>query len=132
MLKKRRGLTLVEALLAAIILGVSIVAIATVLYRQFIIINLSREATIATLCAQEEIEKIRGLPFDDILNLNPSFVATGFEYLTDPVGTVTVGNSYGNDIKKISVAVSWTSSLGGRTFSRSLATLVTRSGIDKQ
>ncbi|MBN1527000.1 MAG: prepilin-type N-terminal cleavage/methylation domain-containing protein [Candidatus Omnitrophica bacterium] len=129
---RRRGFSLVEALLAAIILGVSLIALGAVFYDQFAIINRAREMTIATLCAQEEIEQVRGMPFDDIVNLSSSFTATGFAYLDDPAGTVTVSNSYGDDIKKISVTVSWKNSLSGTTLTRSMATLVSRYGINKQ
>lgn len=131
-LSDKLGFTLVEALSAAIILGIGLFVLGTVFLQEFSVINKLREMTLATLSAQEEIEQVRGESFDTIKNLGSSFTASGFNYLKNPVGTVTVDNIYGNDnIRRVSVTVSW-ASRSGATLSKSLVTLVTRDGIDKQ
>jgi len=129
--KNIKGFTLVEALLASFIMAVGLFAAGTAIYSQFFSLNQNREKAIATLAAQEEVESIRGMPFDTIVNLPSSFTAGGFTYLNSPVGTVTVSSSYGDKIKKISVTVTW-SSLTGQTLQKSLVTLVTKNGINKQ
>jgi Tfp pilus assembly protein PilV len=129
---KRKGFTLIEALIAAGVLALGLFAVGLAIYAEFPFINQNREKTIATLAAQEEIETIRGKPFDEILALSSSFTASGFEYLKNPVGTVTVDNIYNeSDIRRVSVTVTWDSSTG-RTLHKSLTTLMTRNGINKQ
>lgn len=126
-----KGFTLIEALLASFVMAIGLFAVGTAIYSQFFSLNQNREKAIATLAAQEEIESIRGMPFSTIVGLPSSFTADGFAYLNNPTGTLTVSNSYGGKIKKISVTVTW-NSLTGQTLQKSLVTLVTENGINKQ
>lgn len=129
---KIKGFALIEAVMAAFILAISLFAVGTAVYSQFSALNQNREKAIATLAAQEEIENIRGMSYDAILGLGSSFTASGFEYLKNPAGAVAVDNIYGtSDIRRISVTVSWASIMGQR-LEKKLATLVTRNGINKQ
>ncbi len=131
-LATNKGFTLVEAFLASIVFALSLFAILLATYTEFSFVNKNREKAIASLAAQEEIESIRGRPFDTILGLGTSFTSSGFSYLKNPVGTLTIDNPYGsNDIRKISVMVTW-DSLGGQTMHRELVTMVTHHGINKQ
>lgn len=128
----RNGFTLIEAMVAALIVALGLFAVGLAIYAEFPFINQNREKTIATLAAQEEIESIRGMPYDSILALSSSFTASGFVYLENPAGAVTVDNIYGeNDIRRVSVTVSWDSSTGSR-LQKSLVTMVTRNGINKE
>ncbi len=129
--KDTKGFTLVETLLASFIMAIGLFAVATAIYSQFFSLNQNREKAIATLAAQEEIERIRGMPFNTVMNLPSSFTTDGFTYLNNPTGTVTISDSYGNKIKKISVTVTW-NSLTGQALQKSLVTLVTENGINKQ
>lgn len=129
---KTRGFTLIEAVVAAFIMAISLFAVGTAIYSQFSALNQNREKAIATLAAQEEIENIRGMPYDTILNLGSSFTASGFSYLQNPSGTVVVDNIYGTpDMRRVSVTVSW-DSITGKPLQKKLAALVTHGGIDKQ
>ena len=131
-LSNKNGFTLGEALSSAIILGIGLIIVAVVFFEEVRTINRLRETTIAALSIQEEIEEVRAKPFDDILGLGSSFTASGFTYLENPVGTIVVDSIYGdNNIRRISVTVAWTSLYGG-TLQKSLVTLITRKGIDKQ
>lgn len=128
----RKGFTLIEALAVAVILSIGLMAVAAAFIGELSVLSHEKNSAIATLSAQEEIESIRGMTFDDILALGPTFTSNGFVYLKDPVGTLTVDNIYGdNNIRRVTVTVSW-SHMSGTTRQRTLATLVTRSGIDKQ
>ena len=132
MRRNKGGFTLIEAVMAAFIMAISLFAVGTTIYSQFSALNQNREKAIATLAAQEEIENIRGMPYDTILGLGSSFTASGFAYLQNPSGTVIVDSIYGaNDIRRLSITVSW-DSITGKPLQQKLATLVTRGGINKQ
>lgn len=142
-MKNKKGFTVLEALAASLILALSLFAVGTAIYSQVIALNENREKAIATLSAQEEVEKIRGLPFNSIashqyvgFNATDPMCPSGFRYLNSPVCTVTVDNKYdgvnsNSHIKRVSVAVSW-ASIAGHTLQRELVTLITENGIDKQ
>jgi Tfp pilus assembly protein PilV len=131
-LKNETGFTMVEALISTMILALSLFIVGLAIYAEFPVINQNREKAIATLSAQEEVESIRGMPFDTMLSLGSSFTTSGFSYLSNPVGALTIDDIMGNaNIRRISVTVSW-SSLAGGTMQKSLVTLVTRNGINKQ
>lgn len=129
---RKKGFTLVEVMAAAAVLSISLLSGGFAIYTQLNFIGQIREEAIATLAAQEEIENIRGMAFDNIINLSSSFSASGFIYLNEPTGTVTVDNIYGdNNSRRVSVTVSW-HSFAGATRNQTLATLMTRNGINKQ
>ncbi len=126
------GSSLISALTAFAILAISIFAIGSAIHAQFAFLNQNRESAIASLSAQEKIEAIRGMAYNDILNLGSSFQSSGFAYLQNPVGTLNVEDIYGSsDIRKVSVNVRWLSA-SGRTMQKTIATLVTRNGINRQ
>jgi len=119
-------------------MAIGLLAVVAAISSQITTLNQNREKAIAALSAQEEIESIRSMPFDDILNLgtSSSFTASGFVYLNNSSGIVTVDNTYGPissaaDARRISVTVNW-KSINGKTLQKTLTTLVTRNGINKQ
>jgi len=131
-LSNKRGVTLIEAVIASLIMAMGLFVVGTAIYSQFSSLNQNREKAIATLAAQEEIEEIRGMPFDSILALSSSFTSSGFAYLNNPSGAIVLDNIYGSsNIKRVSVTVNW-DSITGNTLHRSLVTIVTRGGINKQ
>ena len=131
-LSDKKGFTLVEALTASVVLAIGLFVVGLAIYAEFNFINQNREKAIATLAAQEEIEAIRGMPFDNILNLGSSFTTSGFTYLKNPIGTLTIDNIYGaSNIRRVSVTVQW-DSLTGRVLQKSLVTIMARNGINKQ
>ena len=139
-LSNKKGFTLVESLFASVIMAVGLLAVIAAIYSQTTILNKNREQTIATLAAQGEIENIRGMKFSDILALT-SFDkddAPGLEYLHYGLGfgkgDIKVDNAgfiSDSHIKKISVTVTW-DSVNGKTLQKTMATLVTENGINKQ
>ena len=143
-LSGKRGVTLIEAVIATLIMALGLFVVGTAIYSQFTSLNQNREKAIATLAAQGEIEFLRGQPFDNIVTR--SFYrdeAPGLAYLhygtgdgkgdiiVDSVAVNPDGFSGTSDIKKVSVIVSW-NSVNGNTLTRRLATFVTHSGIDRQ
>ena len=139
-LSNKKGFSLVEALIASVIMAIGLFAVITAVYLQTAILNENREQTIATLTAQGEIENIRGMKFSDILALT-SFDkddAPGLAYLHygsgDGKGDINVDSAgfiSDSHIKKVSVTVTW-DSINGKTLHKTMATLVTENGINKQ
>lgn len=136
-LSRKKGFTLIEVLIASLIMGISLFAAETAIYSQVRALNQNREKTIATLAAQGELENIRGKAFDDISSYTFDVAeAPGLVYLHKPDGVtsrgnVEVSNVYGSGVKKISVTITWVS-VTGKTLQNKLVTLITRGGIDKQ
>jgi len=132
----KKGFTVIEAFSACSIIAVCLLSTGLAIYTQFPFINQNREKAIATLAAQEQIEKIRGLPFDTIRGIDASWVEvnlpSGFVYLTNPGCTVNIDDIYGdNNIRRVSITVSWRSS-NGLTLQKTLLTIMARNGINKQ
>jgi len=137
-LSRKKGFGLIEVMVSTIIVGMGLIIIGTVIYSQFYVIGQLRERMIANLAAQEELEYIRGLPFDTIRSSGtvfpkPSAFNSSLKN-NNPQLTVQVDN-YLNDpsinMRRVSVTIGWTS-MTGRALQTGLVTLITRNGIDKQ
>ena len=129
---EKKGFTLIEVLSATLILTVALLGVASSFSRGSVFISEIRERYVATQAAQEEIELIRDMSFNNILALGSSFTAAGFSSLNTPTGTVIVDDPYSDsNIRRVTVTVDWISSRG-RNLSRNLVTLVTREGINRQ
>ncbi|MCX5678967.1 MAG: prepilin-type N-terminal cleavage/methylation domain-containing protein [Candidatus Omnitrophica bacterium] len=146
-LLNKKGFALLEVLIGVIILSVGLFTVGAVFFGEFGTINKLSETLVATLAVQEEIDKIRALPFNNIAaytcsgyNAADPMCPSGFKYLANksPVCTVLVdgcANAVDNfsgdaNIKKVSVTATWNSA-SGRILSKSLVTLITYQGIDK-
>jgi len=143
-LSDKKGVTLIEALIATFVMALGLFVVGTAIYSQFSSLNQNREKAIATLAAQGEIELLRGQPFSNIATRRfYSGEAPGLAYLhcgsdegrgdivVDSVSVASDGFSGNSDIKKVSVIVSW-NSINGSALERKLVTFITHSGIDKQ
>lgn len=138
-LSDKKGFTLIEVMIASLIMAVSLFAVGTAVYAQFTALNQNRESTIATLTAQGELELLRGQPFDSIVT--KSFYkedAPGLEYLHYGAGfgkgDIVVDNAPftgDSNIKRVSVSVTW-NSINGKTLQRTMSALMARGGINKQ
>jgi type II secretory pathway pseudopilin PulG len=139
-LSNKKSFTLVEALFAAVIMGIGLLTLITAIYSQTAILNENRERTIANLAVQGEIENIRGMKFSGIPALT-SFDeddAPGLAYLhygsgfgKGDIKVDSAGFTSDPHIKKVSVTVTW-NSINGKTLRKTMATLVTENGINKQ
>ncbi len=124
------GFTLIEVLVTIMILAVVLIALFSCFIYGFTVISRVRQASIATQCLQEQLELIRNMPFDDILSLDNSFTNESLPLLQDSSGIISLEDSGGNDIKKLTVSVIW--SYNGRQIRRDMVTFVTRKGINKR
>ncbi len=124
------GFTLIEALVTIMILAVVLIALFSCFIYGFTVISRMKQASIATQCIQEELELIRNMPFNDILSLDSSFTNESLPLLDDSSGILSLEDSGGDDIKKLTVSVIW--SYKGRQIRRDLVTFVTRKGINKR
>ncbi len=132
MRRSRKSFTLVEALLAiviiAIILVVSFVSFAT----SFNYLRHVKELRQATLILQEEMSKVRDLPFSNINLLGSTFTSSLMSSLKDASGTVKKSYYGGSDKTiKISFQVKWTS-FDEKQMDKTITTLMTDHGINKQ
>ncbi len=124
------GFTLIEVLVTIMILAVVLIALFSCFLYGFTVISRVRQASIATQCLQEQLELIRNMPFNDILSLDSSFTNESLPLLEDSSGILSLEDSGGNDIKKLTVSVIW--SYNGRQIRRDIVTFVTRKGINKR
>ncbi len=138
-----RAFTLVEVMVAVLVVGILFVALFTGLSQGFAICSASRERLRANQVALERIEGIRLVKWTDLTNT--ALVPTAFSALYLPssqsgsvvyYGTMTIADAplsgvpvptYNNDVKKITVNLTWTNGTLVRT--HSLATLVSRNGL---
>ena len=124
------GFTLIEVLVTIMVLAIVLIALFSCFLYGFTVISRMRQASIATQCLQEQLELIRNMPFNDILSLDSSFTNESLPLLEDSSGILSLEDSGGNDIKKLTVSVIW--SYNGRQLRRDLVTFVTRKGINKR
>jgi prepilin-type N-terminal cleavage/methylation domain-containing protein len=124
------GFTLIEVLVTIMILAVVLIALFSCFIYGFTVISRVRQASIATQCLQEELELIRNMPFNNILSLDSSFTNESLSLLEDSSGILSLEDSGGNDIKKLTVSV--ICSYNGRQMRRDIVTFVTRKGINKR
>ena len=70
---KRRGFSLIELLIALLILGIVIVALSTIFFYGFNSANRTQHEAVATQIAHEQMELIRCKKFEDLPFINPTF-----------------------------------------------------------
>lgn len=128
----KRGITLVEILIAVVIIGVALISLGLVFSEGVVLMTETRERNIANQCIQEMAESIRDMSYDEILALGPTFNASGFPQLQNPQGLLDIEDTFGqDDIRRVTITLNWNSSIG-RPLTRRLATYVTREGINKE
>jgi len=128
--KREDGFTLIEVLVTIMVLAVVLIALFSCFLYGFTVISRMRQTAIVTQCIQEELELIRNMPFNDILSLDSSFTNESLPLLEDSSGILSLEDSGGDDIKKLTVSVIW--SYNGRQMRRDIVTFVTRKGINKR
>jgi prepilin-type N-terminal cleavage/methylation domain-containing protein len=128
--KREDGFTLIEVLVTIMVLAVVLIALFSCFLYGFTVISRMRQTAIVTQCIQEELELIRNMPFNNILSLDSSFENESLSLLEDSSGILSLEDSGGDDIKKLTVSVIW--SYKGRQMRRDIVTFVTRKGINKR
>lgn len=131
----QEGFTLVEILVAVFVIAFSFMGTLLAFTKSSIYISNMRQNTIASQALQEEMEKVRDKDFNTILSEgNQTFNSTGFSALKNATGNRYVMNdpNYNSiDIRKVTTTVAW-DAMDGRNMTKSISTLVTRSGINRQ
>jgi type II secretory pathway pseudopilin PulG len=134
-IKSKQGLTLGEVLVSAAILSIVIVGIIGLFVNCNIMANEIREQSIVTNALNERMEDIRGMDYTTLLGIGTTFTPDGFSQLNanaNPTGSLTLDNPFSDDdIRRVTLTVNWTTQRG-RSLNKSLVTLVTNSGINKQ
>jgi len=144
--RQQAGVTLIEAIVSMAVFGISFFSLYGGMSMGFAIIGNARENLRATQVMVEKMETIRLYSWDQInapgfipgnftesyfpagANNNQQGALSGLSYNgTVTIGNGPIGNSYSADMRRVSVAVSWTS--GGHSHNRSMSTYVSRHGL---
>ncbi len=134
LLKSSKGFTLLEVLIAVAIATMAFTSMGYILGHGFLMADENRSHMYAMNALRKEMENIRSIDYDTVAALGASstFTDSGgpLSKLLNGTGTRILQSSFGDDIKKITLQVSWTAR-SGRTLTESLTTYVTRVGINR-
>lgn len=136
-----KAFTLVEVLIAMCIMGTSIVAFYAGVSWGFGVVQVARENLRATQILAEKMDTVRLYTFEQVTSnsfIPTTFIASYYGATNNGgllyTGTVTIANFnlpnppvYSNDLRIISVDLTWTSGRVPRT--RSMSTIVARNGL---
>ena len=140
--RNQAGATLIEAIVSMGVFGISFVSLYAGMSMSFSIIGNARENLRATQVMVEKTETIRLYSWDQINTAGfiPGGGTVATSQLTDTQaggglvynGSVTIaagpaGYSYSGDMRRINIAMTWTS--GSKTHNRSMSTYVSRYGL---
>jgi len=139
---RHHAFTLMEVMLAVVIVGVEFVSLYVAISQGFAVVQSARENLRATQIMQEQVEVIRVLDWDKVTttpspwNFNASFYPgggtnQGIIYTgTIAVSDAPVPAAYSADVRLVVVSVSWTNGANARlSRNRELRTLVSRYGL---
>jgi len=101
---KRDGFTLLEVLIAVIILTVGVIAIVKACNTIMASASDAEDTALAVYIAQAKMEGIRGMAFTSITSTNPAFIPA--QDANFPIFTVDA-NTSGTDPKQVDVIVTW-------------------------
>ena len=129
--KNKSGFTLVEAVMCIVIGTLILAAVADGLKAGSYLGGNNRYYIYGTDALMEELENVRNMNYDTFVALGGSstFTNTQLAKLPGGSGSRTIANSFGSDIKKLTLNVSW-DSRNGKTMNQSLTTYITRKGLN--
>jgi len=134
------GFSLVEAMVAAAVMGLIITSLMTTFSQTFTITEMARQNLRATQILTEKMEVIRLLRWDQLGTIPTNFTAYyDYKSTNNTGGLVYYGKiifsdppmstSYTNDLRLVSVEIQWDTGHGDRT--EKISSLVARSGIQR-
>jgi len=121
---------LIEILIAMVILGIMLMTLISVFIYGYNVLSRTRQVALATQICQEEVERIRNLDFASILTMGTTFTNDKLPSLSNGQGILALESSVGDDIKKLTVSVTWT--YRGQTLRKDIVTLITKLGVNKK
>lgn len=129
--RNQRGLSLIEVLVTIFILAIIMISLISVFIYGFNLLSRTKQVTFATQTAQEAIEFIRNMSFDNV-QTTTSFPAEINipAYLNNGQGSLAIEDGPGDDIKKLTVSITW--DYRGKQMKKSIVTYITREGINKK
>jgi prepilin-type N-terminal cleavage/methylation domain-containing protein len=128
--KKESGFSFIEVLIAILLIGILLIALGSTLIIGFNTVFKMKQVTVAAQVAQEKIEEIRLMPYDQVPLQPTSFTHESFSYLTNGAGIFAVEDGFSPEIKKISVSITW--DFHHQQIKKDFATYVTWGGIRKK
>lgn len=127
---RRTGFSLIEVIVAMMVLAIMLLTLISVFIYGFGAVSRIRQTTLATQITQEQMEYIRNLTYAQITALGTTFTNDKLSRLVNGQGVRAVEAGLGDDIKKVSVGVTW--SYRGQTLRKDIVTYMTRLGINKK
>ena len=137
-LRSQRGVTIVELMVASIIIATILTSVALMLRRVTVVNMESKDIEVATNAAHQEVELIRSEMFDNLVDnmpgggpfMHPARI-DGLGRLRDVAAKLYIddlGNPTGNH-RKVTVTIAWTREITAGTKQISMQTYISRIGI---
>jgi len=131
-LKNTRSYTLIEALVAIGLGALIVITLVSSVIAAFDNLRRVAELRTASLILQERVSMVRDLKFSDIQSLSNTFSPSGMVFLRNAAGTITKSPYNGqSNMLKVTFILDWTS-FNGHAMQKTLVTLMTDHGINKQ
>ena len=119
---RQQGFTLIEVMMAMVILGIGIMSIVALQTRDTMYNNSSRRQTQAYACAMDRVERLRALPYTDGDLTISSHSETQSPYTVQWV--VSDNTTKVADTKKVAVTVLWNGkAISAVTFTRTRSSI---------
>lgn len=128
--QKKDGFSLIEVMITILLLTVVLSALLSCFVQGFDILIRMKQMTVATQGIQKELELIRNMRYGDILSMDNSFTNDSFSLLENSNGIVSLEDSVGAEIKKLTVSVTW--NYRGKQMRKEVVTYVTKKGVSKK
>lgn len=132
-LKKKTGFTLIEALIAIILLSICAMGFFASLHTGFKITNEIRENMIATSIIQEEIEELRKTSFDNLPTSLTNSRLSLLDTTSNDASLTIIQDSYesSSDLARIVIKITWYSGFNpDKENIKRIITLIARDGIN--
>lgn len=110
---RSRGFTLIELLVSMSLFSLVASGIGALAAQSMVRTAENRHATAATLLAQQELERLRGLEYADVV-ASSTTKTMGYQSFT--VATGVLNNSPAANMKKITITVNWRGAEGTRSY----------------
>jgi type II secretion system protein I len=111
--KHQEGTSLIEVLAAMTIFAIAASGVAALAANSMRATALNRQSGMAQMLAQEQLETVRGLDYQDIASGSRSVTVNGQLYNID---TEVLPDSPASGMSEITVAVTWDSPVGSRSY----------------